>query len=83
MDRAAEEGLPVFATGEETGVIFYEKVLSFRRVPKTEYWLDSEAREVSRDEVKIGNDAWKKINEGLSGCEVFWCPEGVTVDCDG
>jgi hypothetical protein len=61
MDQAAEEGLPVFATGEETGVIFYEKALGFRRVPKSEYWLDSEAREISR----IGNNAWKKIDGGV------------------
>ena len=83
LDRAAEEKVPVFAIGEERGVSFYEKALGFRRLAKTEYWLDRDAKEVSREEVEMGNAAWKTANGGVSGCEVCWCPEGVVLDVDG
>jgi GNAT superfamily N-acetyltransferase len=83
MDRAAEEKVPVFAAGEERGVAFYEKALGFRRLAKTEYWLDRDAKEVGREEVEMGNVAWRTANGGISGCEVCWCPDGVVLDADG
>jgi GNAT superfamily N-acetyltransferase len=80
MDRAVEDGVPVFTGGEARGVDFYEGALGFKRIPETEYWLDSEGREISREEVEAGNVQWKKENGGVSGCDVFWCPDGVQVE---
>jgi GNAT superfamily N-acetyltransferase len=83
IDEAEKEGVPVLVTGEERGVAFYEKKLGFRRLPKSQYWIDSHGTEISREEVVGGNDAWKSANGGVSGCEVVWCPKSVIVDVDG
>jgi N-acetylglutamate synthase-like GNAT family acetyltransferase len=82
MDEATKEGVPVFTGGETKGVMFYDKALGFKRVPKTEYWLDREAKEITRAEVEAGNEAWTAANDGVSGAEVFWCPEGVSLNVD-
>jgi GNAT superfamily N-acetyltransferase len=83
MDRAVEEGILVFAAGEERGVAFYEKALGFRRLPRTEYWLDQDAQEIRREEVEAGNVAWKTTNGGISGSSVVWLPDGVALEVDG
>jgi GNAT superfamily N-acetyltransferase len=83
LDHAARANIPVFTAGEERGVNFYTNALGFRRLPKNEYWLDSNGNSVSREEIEGGNESWKTENGGLSGCELVWCPEGVLVDDDG
>jgi predicted N-acetyltransferase YhbS len=83
LDEAAKASIPVFTAGEERGVNFYTNALGFRRLPKNEYWLDSNGGNISRIEVDAGNESWKTKNGGLSGCELVWCPEGVLVDDDG
>ncbi|KAJ7920802.1 hypothetical protein B0H13DRAFT_1986284 [Mycena leptocephala] len=42
LDKAAEEHVPVFVTGEARGVDFYENALGFQRLRSTEFWLDKE-----------------------------------------
>ncbi|KAK0707837.1 hypothetical protein B0H67DRAFT_495926 [Lasiosphaeris hirsuta] len=84
LGRAAEDGLPVFATGEAQGVDFYEKALGFRRVLGTEFWLDKDGQDISGSDVKQGgNEEWKKVNGGLSGAEMVWCPKGYEIDIRG
>jgi ribosomal protein S18 acetylase RimI-like enzyme len=80
MEKATEDGVPVFVTGQESGVGFYERALGFKRIPETEYWLDSKGQEISREEMERGNEDWKTKNDGVSGAEVVWRPEGVSVD---
>ncbi|KAJ6584620.1 hypothetical protein B0H19DRAFT_1105764 [Mycena capillaripes] len=85
LDRAAAEPnpVPVFVTGEATGVLFYEGALGFRRLRATEYWLDKEGRDISREEVEGGNEAWKEVNGGLSGAHMVWLPEGYVLELGG
>ncbi|KAK1759917.1 acyl-n-acyltransferase [Echria macrotheca] len=83
LERAAAENLPVFATGEAGGVDFYVRALGFQTLRGSEYWLDAEGNEISEEEVKGANVAYKKENGGLYGAEVVWCPKGVEVDVRG
>jgi len=82
LDRAAADGLPVFATGEAGGVDFYEKALGFQRLRGSEYWLDADGQDIGEEDKGEG-EAWKKGNGGLSGAEMVWCPEGCVVDVRG
>jgi hypothetical protein len=83
LDKAAEEHVPVFVTGEARGVDFYENALGFQRLRSTEYWLDKEGCDISREEVRGGNEAWKKENGGLSGAQMVWLPAGNVLELDG
>jgi GNAT superfamily N-acetyltransferase len=77
MDRAAEEGVPVFISAEERGVRFYEAV-GCKRLSKSDYWLDSEGELIAPED--RSKSAWEKANGGVSGCDLIWCPEGVVFD---
>lgn len=79
LDRVADEGLPVFATGETRGTDFYEKVMGFQRVQGSEYWLDKGVGDIQKGDIEGGNQGWKKENGELSGAEMVWCPKGVNV----
>jgi hypothetical protein len=83
MDLASSLKLPLHVGGEEQGAVFYEKALGFRRLPKSEYWLDAEGEEVTKEEVEMGDERWRVKNGGVSGCDLIWCPAGVRVDEDG
>ncbi|KAK7048080.1 acyl-n-acyltransferase [Favolaschia claudopus] len=83
LDKAADEHIPVFIGGEARGVNFYEKALGFKRLHATEYWLDAAGRDISREEVESGNEAWKFSNGGVSGAEVAWLPKGYILDWGG
>ncbi|KAF7365495.1 Acyl-n-acyltransferase [Mycena venus] len=83
VDKAAGERVPVFVSGETQGVDFYEKALGFQRLRATEYWLDEKGQDISREEVQHGNEAWKKVNGGLSGAQMVWLPEGYVLEVDG
>ena len=83
LDRASEEGLPVFATGEAQGVNFYEKAMRFQKLLGSEYWLDKDGRDISASDVQGGNDGWTKANGGLSGAEMIWCPKGYKLNIRG
>ncbi|KAK4445560.1 acyl-n-acyltransferase [Podospora aff. communis PSN243] len=83
LERAAEEGLPVFTAGETQGVDFYEKALGFHKIKGSEYWLDEEGRDISDEEVASGNEAWKSENGGVSGAEMVWCPKGYKLEVRG
>ena len=74
MDQAEREGVPLFTGGEEKGVTFYENALGFQRIAKTEYWLNKDGVEISRQDVNTGNNEWRKTNGGVSGSEVVWYP---------
>ncbi|KAF8208536.1 acyl-CoA N-acyltransferase [Mycena galopus ATCC 62051] len=80
LDRATEEHVPVFVTGETQGVEFYERALGFQRLRATEYWLDAEGRDISREEVQNGSETWKKANGGLLGAQMVWLPEGYVLE---
>ncbi|KAJ7210674.1 acyl-CoA N-acyltransferase [Mycena haematopus] len=82
VEKAAKEHVPIFVTGETQGVDFYENAMGFRRLSATEYWLDAEGRNLTREEVKGGNEAWKKANGGLSGAQMVWLPEGYVLKLD-
>jgi hypothetical protein len=83
MDLASSLKLPVHVGGEEQGAVFYERALGFRRLPKSEYWLDAEGEEVTKEQIEKGDERWRVKNGGVSGCDLIWCPEGVRVDVDG
>ncbi len=83
LEKAEEEGVPVFAVGEAQGVDFYDKAMGFQRLWESEYWLDKEGRDISREEIQGGNEAWKKANGGLSGAEMVWCPKGYVLEAGG
>jgi len=83
LDRATEENVPVFVAGEERGISFYQNALGFVRLPKSEYWLDRDAHEISREDVVDGNEDWKRQNDGVAGAYAVWCPDNVIVDADG
>jgi GNAT superfamily N-acetyltransferase len=83
LEKAAEEGLPVFTAGETQGVDFYEKALGFQKIKGSEYWLDKEGKDISDEEVAGGNEAWRKVNGGVSGAEVIWCPKRYVIDVRG
>ena|ERR1700761_1610311 len=78
LDKAKEDGLPVFTGGEERGVLFYTNALGFKRIPETEYWLDKDGKEITREEVQKGNIAWKKSFGGVSGSDLVWYPESMS-----
>ncbi|KAF7357624.1 Acyl-n-acyltransferase [Mycena sanguinolenta] len=82
LDEAAKERVPVFVGGETQGVDFYEKALGFQRLSPTEFWLDAEGRDITREEVKSGNEGWKKENGGVSGAELVWLPDGYVFELD-
>jgi ribosomal protein S18 acetylase RimI-like enzyme len=83
MHEATKLKLPVYVGGEERGILFYEHALGFKRLPKSEYWLDKDGNEISREEVKGGEKGWRREEGGVSGCDMVWAPEGVKVDEDG
>lgn len=71
-DQAAKESVPIFVGGEERGVLFYENACGFRRIPETEWWLDSHGEDITRESVMDGNEAWKTENGGCSGCTLIY-----------
>ncbi|KAL7799727.1 acyl-CoA N-acyltransferase [Trichoderma ceciliae] len=77
LDQAAEERIPVFVGGEGRGVGFYESAFGFRRLKATEYWLDGEGRDITREEVEVGNEDWRREKGGVSGADSVWLPEGI------
>lgn len=79
LNKAEADGVPVFTGGEERGVLFYTNALGFQRIPETEYWLDKDAREITREEVERGNTTWKTSIGGVSGSDVVWYPESMRV----
>ncbi|KAJ7745967.1 hypothetical protein B0H14DRAFT_2985993 [Mycena olivaceomarginata] len=83
VEKAAKERVPVFVAGETQGVDFYANVLGFQRLRATEYWLDEAGRDITREEVEGGNEAWKKANGGLSGAQLVRLPEGHVLEQDG
>ncbi|KAJ7736932.1 acyl-CoA N-acyltransferase [Mycena metata] len=76
MDRAAEEGVPIFVTSQGQVLEFYGK-LGFRRIESTEYWFDEEGRDVTQEEVRTGNETWKTSSGGISGAMMVWTPPNV------
>ncbi|KAJ7747720.1 acyl-CoA N-acyltransferase [Mycena metata] len=70
MDRAAEEGGPIFVTSQGRVLEFHGK-LGFRRNESTEYWLDEEGRELTKEET------WKTSSGGISGAMMVWTPSNV------
>ncbi|KAK0649010.1 hypothetical protein B0T16DRAFT_409265 [Cercophora newfieldiana] len=80
LEKAAEEGLPVFTAGEERGIEFYERALGFQRLRDTQYWLDKDGKDISGDDVANGNEDWKMANGGISGSDMIWCPRGYEVE---
>lgn len=83
LDRAAEEGVPVITTGETRGMAFYENALGFQRLRGSEFWLDSQGKDIDEESVRAGNDEWKSSKGGLSGAELIWCPKGYSVEIRG
>ncbi|KAJ6466329.1 hypothetical protein C8R45DRAFT_1219434 [Mycena sanguinolenta] len=82
LDEAAKERVPVFVGGETQGVDFYEKAFGFQRLSASEFWLDAEGRDITREEVENGNEGWKKANGGVSGAELVWLPDGYILELD-
>ncbi|KAF8208634.1 hypothetical protein K438DRAFT_1754498 [Mycena galopus ATCC 62051] len=83
LDKAAEERVPVFVGGETRGVEFYEKALGFQRLRATEWWLDDNGDDISREEVQSGNEGWKRANGGVAGAQLVWLPEGYVFEHGG
>ncbi|KAK0611774.1 hypothetical protein B0T14DRAFT_571638 [Immersiella caudata] len=83
LEKAAEEGLPVFTAGEARGVEFYERALGFQKIKGSEYWLDKGGKDITSEDVAAGNDDWMKLNGGVSGAEMVWCPKKYRIEVRG
>jgi len=71
LTKAAESGIPVYVTGESTGVAFYKK-RGFRPVPGTEFWLDKDGRDLTAEQLKEGNTTGTKAEGGVSAAQLIW-----------
>lgn len=71
QERAQSQGIPIYVTGETSGIKTY-MANGFQRIPDRTFYLDDEAKEVS------ATDEWT-----ITVAESVWVPSGHSIDIRG